>query len=176
MSVYTLERRQWVPQPLDETFGFYADPRNLARITPGWLGFRIIGFEPPSAEMPAGGGPPVTAGQQPSMENGLLIHYSVRPLGFPQRWTSRISEWDPPHRFVDEQVRGPYRRWRHLHEFRAVRGGTELSDRVTYELPFGPLGRLAHLLLVRQQLESIFGFRERTIAELFGRDEESEAS
>jgi hypothetical protein len=102
------------------------------------------------------------------MSEGLRIHYAIRPLGFPQRWTSLISEWNPPVAFVDEQIRGPYRYWRHQHEFESVRGGTELRDHVTYELPLGPLGRLAHLLLVRAQLESIFDFRERTIAERFG--------
>jgi ligand-binding SRPBCC domain-containing protein len=76
--------------------------------------------------------------------------------------------WDPPNRFVDEQVVGPYRSWHHLHEFRAMEAGTEIRDTVHYALPLGPLGRLAHLLAVRRQLESIFAFRERVIAELFG--------
>lgn len=174
MSMYVLERTQWVPRPLEETFAFYADPRNLARITPDWLGFRIVGFEPPAGAAAArSGASAISSADTPVVQNDLLIHYSVRPLGFPQRWTSRIADWDPPHRFVDEQVRGPYRLWRHLHEFRPVRGGTELSDRVAYELPFGPLGRLAHLLLVRRQLASIFDYRERAIAELFGSDEEA---
>jgi len=166
-----LERRQWVPTPLDETFEFYADPRNLSRITPGWLGFRILGFEPQ-----AGSTLPADWTEAPPMAAGLRIHYSVRPLGFPQRWTSLITEWDPPHAFVDEQVRGPYRSWRHRHEFRSVRGGTELVDRVEYGLPFGPIGRLAHLLLVRRQLESIFDFRARTAAEMFGPNDGTEAS
>lgn len=146
---YLLERVQVVPRSLSDVFAFYADPDNLARITPPWLGFRIL--------------TPKTA-----MRAGLQIEYRIHPLGVPQRWVSEITVWEPPHRFVDEQRRGPYRRWHHLHEFRATAGGTEIRDRVTYELPLGPLGRLAHGLFVRHQLESIFAFRERAVRDLFG--------
>jgi len=146
---YLLERVQVVPRSLSDVFAFYADPDNLARITPAWLGFRIL--------------TPKTA-----MRAGLQIEYRIHPLGVPQRWVSEITVWEPPHRFVDEQRRGPYRRWHHLHEFRATAGGTEIRDRVTYELPLGPLGRLAHGLVVRRQLESIFAFRERAVRDLFG--------
>ena len=146
---FTIERRQVVPMPLAETFAFYAEPRNLARITPRWLHFRMV------------------CGESLTMRKGLRIHYRIRPFGIPQRWTSEITEFDPPHRFVDEQIEGPYRSWRHVHEFREVAGGTEIFDRVAYELPLGPLGRIAHALVVRRQLQSIFGYRERTIARLF---------
>lgn len=146
---YLLERVQVVPRSLSDVFAFYADPDNLARITPPWLGFRIL--------------TPKTA-----MRAGLQIEYRIHPLGVPQRWVSEITVWEPPRRFVDEQRRGPYRRWHHLHEFRATAGGTEIRDRVTYELPLGPLGRLAHGLVVRRQLESIFAFRERAVRDLFG--------
>ena len=148
--VYTLERRQTVPSPLETVFSFFAEPRNLARITPPWLAFRLV-----------------SAGDL-VMAEGLRLEYRVRPLGAPMRWVSRITVWDPPHRFADEQERGPYRYWHHLHEFRAVPGGTELLDRVTYALPLGPLGRLAHALVVRPQLRAIFRFRERVIGATVG--------
>ena len=86
----------------------------------------------------------MVSGEALSMRRGLRIHYRIRPLGVPQRWTSEITEYDPPYRFVDEQVRGPYRRWRHIHEFRPVGDATEIVDVVEYEMPFGWLGRLAH--------------------------------
>lgn len=148
--MYRLARSLFVPRPLDQVFPFFAEPRNLARITPPWLGFRIV-----------------TDGDL-TMRQGLEISYRIHPLGIPQRWTSRISVWDPPQRFVDEQLRGPYRDWHHLHEFREVAGGTEIRDEVTYELPFGALGRIAHRLIVRRQLESIFDHRERVVRELLG--------
>jgi ligand-binding SRPBCC domain-containing protein len=152
---YVLDRTQFVPVPLDRTFEFYAEPRNLARITPKWLGFRIVGFDDGETA-------------DATMRRGLRIHYRVKPLGFPQRWTSEITEWDPPGKFVDEQRAGPYRSWHHEHTFRAVDGGTEIRDRVEYALPFGPLGRIAHALLVRRQLEAIFDHREEVVHELLG--------
>lgn len=147
---YVLERKQRVPRPLEEVFAFFSDPRNLARITPPWLAFRAL-----------------DSGDDLTMREGLRIHYEIRPLVIPQRWTSVITVWDPPHRFVDEQLRGPYRRWHHLHEFTRSHEGTEIRDRVTYQLPFGLLGRLAHALFVRRQLEAIFAYRHRRVQQLF---------
>ena len=148
--VHVLERIQVVPRPLAEVFPFFAEPANLARITPPWLGFRIVSSGPLR------------------MREGLRVEYRVSPLLVPQRWESLITVWDPPRRFVDEQVRGPYRYWHHLHEFRAApEGGTEIRDRVTYALPLGPLGALAHPL-VRRQLATIFEHRQRVVEELLG--------
>ena len=149
--VHVLERVLRVPRPVEDVFPFFAEPGNLARITPPWLGFRIV-----------------TPGRL-AMRVGLRVEYRVRPLFVPQRWESVITAWDPPRRFVDEQARGPYRYWHHLHEFRAGPGGaTEIRDRVTYALPFGPLGAVAHPL-VRRQLEAIFEHRRRVVEGMFGR-------
>jgi hypothetical protein len=145
---YRLERSQTLARPLADVFPFFADPRNLAKITPPWLRFRIQ-----------------SAGDL-TMREGLTIEYRVSPFLVPQRWTSRITVWEPPHRFVDEQLRGPYRSWHHLHEFREVDGQSEIVDRVSYELPLGPAGRVAHALLVRRQLEAIFDFREQAVRRL----------
>lgn len=144
-----LQRVQRIARPLDETFAFFSRPGNLARITPAWLAFRI-------------------RSDDVRMRQGLRIEYRIRPLGFPLRWVSEITAYDPPHAFVDEQVAGPYRSWRHEHRFRAIEGGTEVTDVVRYSLPLGPIGRLAHALLVRRQLEAIFDHRERTLEELLG--------
>lgn len=144
---YTLHRVQRVPAPLHETFDFFSRPGNLGRITPPWLAFTMVSDD---ADMRA----------------GLRIDYRIRPLGFPQKWVSEITAYEPPHRFVDEQRAGPYARWHHEHRFRAVEGGTEVEDTVTYALPFGPLGRLAHFLFVRRQLEAIFRYRELRLREL----------
>lgn len=138
-----------MPAPLAETFAFFARPDNLARITPPWLAFRVVS-------------------RDDDMRRGLRIEYRIRPLGFPQKWVSVITEYDPPHRFVDEQVEGPYALWHHDHRFRGVAGGTEVTDTVTYALPLGPVGRLAHRLLVRRQLESIFRYREEALVRIMG--------
>lgn len=148
---YVLERRQVVPLPIERTFDFFDDPRNLARITPGWLAFRVL-HEGPLA-----------------MREGLEIDYEIRPLIVPRRWTSRITRYHPPVAFVDEQVRGPYAFWRHQHAFRALcDDATEVTDRVEYGLPFGVLGEVAHALFVRKRLEAIFRYRERAVEAILG--------
>lgn len=151
MSIHVLRREQTVAAPLRDVFAFFERPDNLARITPAWLDFRIVGPD------------------DLTMRRGLEIEYRIRPLKVPQRWVSRITEYDPPHRFVDEQRVGPYRSWHHLHVFEALdEGRTRIVDEVTYELPLGPLGDLAHILFVRRQLRGIFAHRFRVIEERFG--------
>lgn len=148
---HLLEKRQVVPLPLERAFDFFDDPRNLARITPPWLRFRIADDRPLT------------------MREGLEIRYRIRPLLVPQRWVSRITRYHPPVAFVDEQVEGPYALWRHQHAFRAMGDdATEVTDRVEYALPFGVLGEIAHALFVRRQLEAIFRFRERAVDEILG--------
>src|SRR5262249_37322421 len=99
-----------VPGPIDDVFAFFADAGHLEAITPPWLRFRVLRVAPPA------------------VRRGTLIDYALRLHGLPLRWRSEISAWEPPHRFVDEQRRGPYRRWHHEHTFRAVAGGTEVRD------------------------------------------------
>jgi ligand-binding SRPBCC domain-containing protein len=99
---------------------------------------------------------------------GAMIEYRLKWRGIPLRWVSEIPEWEPPRRFVDVQVRGPYALWRHTHEFDSTKGGTLLRDHVEYALPLGPLGRLAHGLAVRRNLEAIFAYRAERVAELLG--------
>ena len=131
-------------------FPFFADAWNLEAITPPELRFRIL--TPPPLEM----------------REGALLEYRLALWGMPLRWRTRITAWDPPHRFVDEQIRGPYRSWRHTHQFRLVGdGGTIMLDRVEYALPFAPFGELAHFL-VRRHLERIFDYRREVIRERFG--------
>ncbi len=149
MTPYVLERKLFLPVPPDEAFRFFDRPENLADVTPAELGFRIL---TPS---------PIT------MKEGALIDYTIRVLGMPVRWTTLITAYDPPRGFVDQQLRGPYSFWHHTHAFRAVDGGTEMTDTVRYLLPFGPLGALAHAVAVRRQLEGIFDHRSRVIAGRF---------
>lgn len=142
-----LERHQRLPGAPEAVFPFFADALNLERITPPWLGFRVL--VPGAIEM----GP------------STLIEYRLRLHRVPVRWLTRIEVWEPPHRFVDAQVHGPYRSWRHEHTFTAApEGGTLMRDRVDYELPLGPLGGAAHALFVRRDLERIFDYRRDAVA------------
>jgi hypothetical protein len=138
---------QWLPRPPAELFPFFADAANLERITPPWLAFRIL--TPGPIEM----------------RPGALIDYRLKVHGVPLRWRTRIAAWEPPHRFVDEQLRGPYRRWVHEHTFVEQDGGTLCRDDVRYAV-LG--GALVDRLLVRRDVESIFAYRRRALSELFG--------
>ena len=148
MKVHRLEREQLLPLPVDDVFGFFARARNLEAITPAWLRFEVLTPEPLA------------------MAPGTMIDYRLRLHGLPLRWVTRIEEWQANRGFVDRQVRGPYRLWHHRHDFTAVDGGTMVRDLVRYQLPFGPLGALAHVALVRRDLERIFDFRQRAVGRL----------
>ncbi len=102
------------------------------------------------------------------MRAGTQIDYTIHWLGLPMGWTSVITNYDPPHMFVDEQTRGPYAYWHHRHDFFSDAQGTIIADRVQYSLPLGPLGRLAQGILVKRQLLAIFRFRQKSVSELMG--------
>jgi ligand-binding SRPBCC domain-containing protein len=141
VKTHVLERSQRLPRPADGAFAFYADAFILEAITPPWLRFRVTSRYPIE------------------MREGALIEYRLRLHGLPIRWLTRIEVWDPPRRFVDVQLRGPYALWEHTHTFEPAPDGVVIRDRVRYALPFGPLGALAHTLFVRRDLRRIFDYR-----------------
>jgi len=145
---HVLERKQLVRRPRSEVFAFFADAANLEALTPPFLGFQTL--TPP----------PI------SMHAGTLIEYKIRLFGVGLRWQTLIESFEPDHRFVDVQLRGPYRSWRHEHEFVTVSEGTLIKDRVTYEMPLGWLGEIGLVLLVNRTLDKIFEFRRHAIARL----------
>jgi ligand-binding SRPBCC domain-containing protein len=153
MRIHTLRRQQFIQRPLTEVFAFFERPENLARITPPSLGFRIVTPSP----IP--------------MQKGTTIEYTIKVMGMRISWRSLISEYEPPYRFVDEQLTGPYAFWYHTHAFVEVDGGTTVTDDVQYALPFGILGSIVHRLAVRHQLENIFSYRADVIHKLFGGSE-----
>ncbi|MCA9729166.1 MAG: SRPBCC family protein, partial [Candidatus Eisenbacteria bacterium] len=131
MPTHVLHRQQLLPAPLEEVFAFFAAAENLERITPPLLQFRVL--TPPPIDM----------------RPGALIDYRLKLRGIPLRWRSEITVWDPPHRFVDEQRRGPYRSWIHEHRFEEENGHTRVTDEVRYLAPGGPL---VHRWLIRPDL------------------------
>lgn len=149
MKIFLLEETQFIPRSRDVVFSFFQDPENLARITPPALGFLIL-----------------TPGPIP-MHAGSVIDYTIRISGLRLRWTTVISEYEPPAKFVDVQIRGPYSFWHHTHTFEEVPGGTRMTDQVRYALPFGPLGRLAQRLTVRKQIAAIFAHRRIAVERHF---------
>lgn len=144
-----LEREQRLERVPEEVFQFFADARNLERITPGYLHFRVLSQEP--ADMGA----------------GTLIRYRLRLRGVPIRWLTRIEQWEPGRRFADLQLRGPYRYWHHTHDFEPDSGGTLMRDTVRYAMRAGRLGERVHGSLVAPDLARIFDHRTERIEALF---------
>jgi ligand-binding SRPBCC domain-containing protein len=146
MKTHTHESKIKVARPQGEVFAFFSNAVNLEKLTPPWLNFRII--TPP----------PI------SMAVGTRIKYRLSLHGFPVNWESEITVWDPPHRFVDEQTRGPYRLWHHEHAFAERDGVTLVSDLVTYAV-YG--GALINSLFVAPDVRRIFAFRQELLHKLF---------
>lgn len=150
--VYVLAKEQFVPLPISTAWQFFSDARNLARITPPWMGF-VVKSE----------GPVV-------MDVGTTIDYGIRVMKLPMRWRSLISVWEPGRRFADVMLKGPYRSWLHTHDFVERDGGTLIRDRIEYSLPMGPFGALANWLFVRRQLEGIFAYRREAVSRILAGD------
>ncbi len=156
MADHVLERRFWLPRPRSEVFAFFADPRNLERVTSPAGGLRWLTPPPPT------------------LAAGAVMNFSVRVGGVPVRWRVFVREFDPPHRFIDAQLWGPFARWEHRHCFfegppaegREGPIGTWVEDRVTYRLPLGVLGRLTHALGLERRIVRLFDYRERRLREL----------
>ena len=144
-----LLRRTLIPRPLSQVFPFFAAPQNLEQLTTPWLRFQI-------REAPA----------RP-IQTGDRIRYRIRLMGVPMGWVTLIKDVVPGRSFVDEQERGPYRRWEHTHRFTETDTGVLMEDEVDYELPLGPLGTLAHALFVQRQLCAIFDYRALALRRIF---------
>ena len=143
--LHTFESTQYLPHPVVAVFPFFAEAENLQTITPPSLDFSIRS---------ASG----------VLRRGAIIEYTLRLHGVPFRWKTMISHWNPPLRFDDVQLHGPYALWHHRHEFLPLRRGVTMSDRVLYALPLQPFGDIA-LPLVQSDVRSIFAFRAKAVAE-----------
>lgn len=147
MKEFIFEAETYLARARSEVFPFFAEARNLQTLTPPWLKFEVL---TPS---------PII------LRPGALIDYRITVHGIPIRWRTEITEWDPPHRFVDVQLSGPYTLWHHTHTFEERDGGTVCADRVRYR-PRG--GALIHWLFVRRDVQGIFQYRQQRLNELFG--------
>ena len=147
------KRSQFLPISLSEAWKFFSSPHNLSKITPEELNLKIIGKF-----------------RESGIEQGDLIDYKVKPLlNIPMNWKTEITYVNAPHCFVDEQLKGPYRVWKHTHQFEEVAGGTMVYDHVIYELPFQPFSRLM-LPIVKKKIQAIFDYREIQMNKVFSRN------
>ncbi len=150
MRVYVLQEETVIPRPVEEVFEFFSRAENLERLTPSTLSFRIL------TPLPI------------EMRQGALIDYQLRLGGFPFRWKTEITIWEPPHRFADNQLKGPYRLWLHEHRFSAHPEGTLMSDTVRYAVPGWIFAPLVHALFVGPRVRAIFAFRKETMKAIYG--------
>ncbi len=148
VRLHQISRTQLLAKPLEEVFAFFSNPSNLEELTPAFLHFCIL--------TPL----PIALGA------GVQLDYELSLFGVPVRWRTRITDWHPGKRFVDEQESGPFARWRHTHEFEARGSSTLMRDVVDYSEPLGPLGAIAHVLFVRRTLDRIFDFRRDAMRRL----------
>jgi len=146
METYWLRKSVWLAQPRAKVFEFFSNPGNLDRLTPAWLSFAIL--------------TPATS----QLKQGALLDYRLRIRGMPIRWQSEIAVWEPPHRFVDRQTKGPYSLWIHEHTFEERDHGTLVGDNVEYAVPGGTI---VQKFLVAPDLERIFNYRHKILQELF---------
>lgn len=155
MKLYTFKRTQILPITLENAWDFFSTPTNLSRITPARMKFEILHIS---------GGGIVYAGQ--------IINYKLTLLpGLKVRWTTEITHVEPGSYFIDEQRFGPYAFWHHQHHFRETANGVEMTDEVTYGIPFGFLGRLANSLFVERELRRIFDYRFDVLEKYFNNAE-----
>lgn len=147
--MYLIESQVWIPRRRDEVFQFFSDAANLQRITPSWLNFCVLDMT------------------TPTIERGTRINYRLKIRGLPIRWQSEIVIWEPPHRFVDHQVKGPYSLWQHEHRFVERDGGTECIDIVKYQPPGGLLAPAINRLFVAADVKKIFDFRRDELGRIF---------
>jgi ligand-binding SRPBCC domain-containing protein len=147
-----LHREMWVPLPLDTVFSFFSNPANLELVTPPWVGFKIL------SRLPV------------EMKTGAVLDYAIRVRGIPLRWRSEITDWQPPLRFSDLQIKGPYAVWHHEHRFEARHGGTLVTDDVRYAIPLSwmPGSRWVEKYLVSPDVEKIFAHRRGALLRHFG--------
>lgn len=146
MKEFVFHAEIWLPRPRNEVFAFFSNAHNLEILTPPWLNFEVL--------------TPGPIGMRP----GALIDYRIRIHGFPIRWRTEITVWQPPYQFVDEQLRGPYKLWQHTHAFEERDGGTLCTDQVRY-YPRG--GALMNWLFVRRDVENIFDYRRQQLVRTF---------
>lgn len=149
--IYTFKSEQFLKTDIATAWDFFSSAKNLARITPPEMGFKIH-----------------TQLDNKEVYEGMIIDYTVRPLlGIPLKWQTEICKVSKPHLFTDRQVKGPYSLWEHTHRFMEKDNGILIQDEVKYQLPLGKVGVIAHILVVRDKIKKIFKFREETLNKLF---------
>lgn len=158
MKIYELSVSHQVNAPLEKVFNFFSKPENLSKITPAKMGFNVL------TPLPI------------KMERGALIDYTIKVVVLPLRWRTLITTYEPPNKFVDEQLKGPYSFWHHTHTFESVDNGVLIKDVIKYAIPMGIFGRILHYIWIKNDLKRVFDYRKEVIDKIFSNDEVLEKS
>ena len=145
MKYYEFKKKQFINLPINEVFDFFSNPVNLEKVTPQYLNFKI------NTKLPL------------VMGKGKYFNYQLRVRGISMKWISLISLYNPPHCFIDEQIKGPYSSWQHIHTFMEKNGGTSINDFVKYSLPLGFIGKIINSIWIKKDLDAIFKYRQKII-------------
>lgn len=150
MSIHTFQQNQTLPISLGEAWEFFANPQNLATLTPEWMHLTFVDPVPEK------------------MYEGMIMTQRIKPLwGIPLTWVTEITHIEERAYFIDEQRIGPYKFWHHEHRLREVSDGVELRDILHYALPFGLIGNMAHHLVVKKEIAAVFAYRYDTLQTMF---------
>lgn len=149
--IYYLKTEHHLPISIDEAWDFFSSAKNLARITPPEMDFKIL-----------------SSLDGKKIYEGMLIDYIVKPVfGIPLKWQTEIFKVNKPYSFADRQLKGPYKIWEHTHTFIPQENGILMKDEIKYQIPFGIIGQLAHSIFVREKVKDIFRFRETALNKIF---------
>lgn len=149
--IFQYNTEHLLPIDIDQAWDFFSSAKNLARITPPEMDFKIL-----------------TQLDDKEVYEGMLIDYTVKPLfGVPLQWQTEIFRVNKPDYFTDRQLKGPYKIWEHTHSFIEKENGVLMKDEVRYQLPFGIIGRIAHAIFIKKKVESIFDFRGKALNKIF---------
>ena len=150
MKLYTFKKEQKISKSIIDVFDFFSKPENLSVITPNKMDFKILTPSPIE------------------MKEGTLIDYTVKIMSFPIRWRTLITKYDPPNMFIDQQLKGPYSMWHHVHLFEKINDNeTLIKDIIVYAVPFSFIGSITHSLYIKRDLENIFDYRSQKIKRIF---------
>jgi len=154
--IQKLERSQQLNCNIQTAWSFFSSPHNLSRITPANMKFKVLSND-----------------KNENIYEGMTMDYTVTPLfGIPVSWKTKIVQVNELRSFTDFQLKGPYKLWRHYHEFIPNGQGVLMKDTVAYKLPFGIIGDITHYLLVQKKLKQIFDYRNRVLELLFNSKQE----
>jgi ligand-binding SRPBCC domain-containing protein len=140
LLTYCLNASQVLSVTRERAFEFFKDPGNLCDITPVWLDFCMLNRE-----------------SNMEVYDNAEFDYTIKWLGIRMTWRSRIVDYNPPERFTDIQIKGPYRSWVHVHTLQQIPEGTLMKDKVTYKLPL--IAAVFHRFFIKKKLKDIFSYR-----------------